>query len=690
MASLTNTKIKDTYDGLLKTTDNDALGGTYKLITDGLGNSSGVYLGTGGKVGIGTSSPSYPLDVNGEIRTSSRLWISTVDAISLTGSDLRFGYSNSNLLFRTNSSERLRIDSSGNVGIGTSSPLSKLHITNNSGGSGGYLKVTDAVYGGDVRFGMADGVDNDAVLGVWTNNNVKIYTNSTERMRIDSSGNFGFNATPENSSGTWRNYQLGSLSMAGRNNDSNPDAMFGTNFKFTTANAEQRISAHATSRLFFNDDVITFQNAASGAADSAISWSERMVIDSSGRLGLGLMPYTTSSLLNLKGDGLALKNDENGGSNNWSLIQNLATGTYSSIDFTTGQGLAMTIDHSKNVGIGTSSPALSSKLNVESTTTSLDSGGTVFATVTDAIAANIGGQVMMGGYYTGTTTCAFGGFAAKKENATDGNYAGYLQFLTSSYPAGNTEKMRIDSIGNVGIGTSSPSAKLEISSVQPRIMLKDTTTGVSSGYTTSAIDFYTSDTSSEGSAVNAKIESYASDIYGRLGLRFFTGGGGAPTQAMTIDSSGNVLVGTDSSAGGGKLTVDVGAISGTLVSFQNSQNLGGSISIVSGGGTSFNTSSDYRLKENVVDMTGALDRVDQLEPKRFNFIADEDTTVDGFLAHEVQEVIPEAVTGEKDAVDEEGNDIYQGIDQSKLVPLLVGAIKELRAEVNSLKAQINN
>ena len=89
-------------------------------------------------------------------------------------------------------------------------------------------------------------------------------------------------------------------------------------------------------------------------------------------------------------------------------------------------------------------------------------------------------------------------------------------------------------------------------------------------------------------------------------------------------------------------------------------------------------------------MQGALDRVDQLEPKRFNFIADEDTTVDGFLAHEVQDIVPEAVTGEKDAVDEEGNPQYQGIDQSKIVPLLVGAIKELKAEIETLKSQINS
>ena len=96
------------------------------------------------------------------------------------------------------------------------------------------------------------------------------------------------------------------------------------------------------------------------------------------------------------------------------------------------------------------------------------------------------------------------------------------------------------------------------------------------------------------------------------------------------------------------------------------------------------------VKDNVVEMTGALNRVSQLKPSRFNFIADKDKTVDGFLAHEVQEIVPEAITGEKDGVDENGNPSYQGIDQSKLVPLLVGAIQELKAEIETLKTQINN
>jgi len=105
----------------------------------------------------------------------------------------------------------------------------------------------------------------------------------------------------------------------------------------------------------------------------------------------------------------------------------------------------------------------------------------------------------------------------------------------------------------------------------------------------------------------------------------------------------------------------------------------------SGSATSYNTSSDYRLKENVVDLTGATARLNQLAPKRFNFIADDTTTVDGFIAHEVQSIVPEAITGTHNEVDDDGNPVYQGIDQSKLVPLLVATIKELEARITALE-----
>ena len=96
--------------------------------------------------------------------------------------------------------------------------------------------------------------------------------------------------------------------------------------------------------------------------------------------------------------------------------------------------------------------------------------------------------------------------------------------------------------------------------------------------------------------------------------------------------------------------------------------------------------SDYRLKENVNYTWDATTRLKQLKPARFNWINDEtNTPVDGFLAHEVSSIVPEAITGTKDAVDGEGNPDYQGIDQSKLVPLLVKTIQELEARIATLE-----
>ena len=113
----------------------------------------------------------------------------------------------------------------------------------------------------------------------------------------------------------------------------------------------------------------------------------------------------------------------------------------------------------------------------------------------------------------------------------------------------------------------------------------------------------------------------------------------------------------------------------------------GTVGIIStsGSATTYSTSSDYRLKENVTADWDATTRLKQLNPVRFNFIADADTTVDGFLAHEVQSVVPEAITGTHNEVDDDGNPVYQGIDQSKLVPLLVKTIQELEARIVALE-----
>jgi len=102
--------------------------------------------------------------------------------------------------------------------------------------------------------------------------------------------------------------------------------------------------------------------------------------------------------------------------------------------------------------------------------------------------------------------------------------------------------------------------------------------------------------------------------------------------------------------------------------------------------TTYNTSSDYRLKENIVNIVDSVDKLKELKPRTFNFKSNTDLTMDGFIAHEVSDVVSIAITGEKDAVDADGNPAYQGIDQSKLIPVLVGALQEAIARIEALEA----
>jgi hypothetical protein len=104
-----------------------------------------------------------------------------------------------------------------------------------------------------------------------------------------------------------------------------------------------------------------------------------------------------------------------------------------------------------------------------------------------------------------------------------------------------------------------------------------------------------------------------------------------------------------------------------------------------GSSTTFNTSSDYRLKENIIPISDSITRLKQLKPSRFNFKQYPEITIDGFLAHEVQKIVPEAVTGDKDELDSDGKPVYQAIDHSRLIPLLVASIQELETRVKELE-----
>ena len=170
-----------------------------------------------------------------------------------------------------------------------------------------------------------------------------------------------------------------------------------------------------------------------------------------------------------------------------------------------------------------------------------------------------------------------------------------------------------------------------------------------------------------------------------------------PSNLTEVNLSHNNLINTDSRIGSGSY-LSIGATytnSGlslksnttsthSLLEFHNTNGQVGTIT-TSSSATASNTSSDYRLKENVVEMEDATTRLKKLQPKRFNFIADPNKTVDGFLAHEVSDIVPEAISGEKDETDKDNNPKYQGIDQSKLVPLLVKTIQELEARITELE-----
>ena len=299
---------------------------------------------------------------------------------------------------------------------------------------------------------------------------------------------------------------------------------------------------------------------------------------------------------------------------------------------------------------------------------------------------------------------------------------------TIAFAEGGAEAMRIDSSGNVGIGTSSPSNRLSVVTASG----SDGFISVSSPTTETAGVSVNGGTSANKGAIvrfqkNASTKwtmGTDSAIIGGTSDNFHLYGGGADailfstnaTERMRIDSSGNLLVGkttssttTQGNAIGPVLAnfiastaspsdgpqIQIGNIAASVangyrfISFR--VNAGGtevgSITTNGTSSTAYGTSSDYRLKENIAPMTGALAKVAALKPCTYTWKSN-GSEGEGFIAHELQAIVPDAVIGEKDAVNEDGSIKPQNIDTSFLVATLTAAIQELKAELDEAKARI--
>jgi hypothetical protein len=267
---------------------------------------------------------------------------------------------------------------------------------------------------------------------------------------------------------------------------------------------------------------------------------------------------------------------------------------------------------------------------------------------------------------------------------------GLISFYTGVTP---TEKMRISAAGNVGIGTDSPTQKLHVSGGSALV-------NISHSYFCYTADFGMGTPDAAG----LQIFTGSGDTI-RFGHR---SGGSTFTERARIDTSGNLLVGQTSwsfASNGTQIAANgriyntsntdynlelAGSTSARIRFYTSAGGSGttvGSIT-VSGSATTYATSSDYRLKENVAPMQNALATVAALKPVTYTWKAD-GSDGQGFIAHELQAVVPDCVTGTKDAVDKDGNPQYQGVDTSFLVATLVAAIQELKYEVDALKGAQN-
>jgi hypothetical protein len=437
--------------------------------------------------------------------------------------------------------------------------------------------------------------------------------------------------------------------------------------------------------------------------------AERVRIDSGGNFGIGTA--SPNQKLYVVGNGLF-----DGGFTYWTATGSTPGSTAPAIwspasgvmGFWTNGAERARIDSNGNLLVGTT---------VSQQKFMLAGNQRLYNTAVDGLTNSIIGQIdaQVRNYGAGIATNNFSSI----QFCTDPTfyYRGDIRFLTNGSDGtsnASTEKARITSGGAFGVGVTPSAWDFSGPGQTPlQTMSWALSNDVNSHYQTNNAYYGSSAWRYIASKFATRYDQdSASGAHKWFIAPTGTAGNGISwTQAMTLISSGSLLIGTTNpdisgvvgwgfnAAGGGGTTV---SILGTNEAFTyNNLNTAGTAQIDfrtanvekgniswNNSSTSYNTASDYRLKENIAPMTGALARVAQLKPVTYTWKAD-GSSGEGFVAHELAEVVPQAVTGEKDAVREDGvTPRYQGIDVSFLVATLTAAIQELKAELDSVKSEL--